>query len=684
MPKPIDLFQANHPGSLKEVRVLLDKARHDSIQYFPSPIDWRDEIFYFLLPDRFSDGKEGSRPMLARTEIQNLRKTNGPFDINWSQWRESGNRWQGGTIKGIEGRLDYLNQLGITTIWVAPLFKQRQRKDTYHGYGIQDFLEIDPRFGTRKDLIELIEAAHNKGIKIVLDVIINHSGDNWGYVPPDANLNTEVTKPWFKPFPNFYGNPNDPIMKDWRTAWRNETGVCSMEENRELTLLDDGVWPRELQDFVLYTRAGKGSLDDNDLGNQNAEHKRTDFEDLKDFALDMGNTLSFLSDCFKYWVALTDCDGYRIDSVKHVSLEEARNFCGSILEFAESIGKHNFFLLGEIAGGDGNQDFVMDYMAIIQRNLKAALDIGSDRIILNSVGKGLQKAEDYFKGFEERSTGFASHRSFGNRHVSILDDHDHVFGEKLRFSARIPDNSDVKDYQVVIPTAIQLLSLGIPCIYYGSEQAFSGPPSSQIQYLDGWGGQDRFLREAMFGPEHPRGKHDLDMNSQLQTFDTSLPGFGAFGTTGKHVFDVGSPSFIRIAALCEVRSKFLVLRVGRQYNRETRVFGQFSFPEQGELVAWSRILDYQEAVCIVNPNGEKNAFRGGDVVVSSELWSVGTEFMVVANTAQVAAEAHGNVYNGSHPVNAMIKVLGKENGQPAYLEIRNIAPAEVLVLIRQY
>ena len=357
MPTPISLLQSIRPDSLQGVRSLLDKARHDAVAYFPSPADWRDEILFFLLP--FSDGREQNRPLLDRNKIHQLRNTASQPGMNWSQWAQSGLRWQGGTIKGIMGRLDYLQRLGITAIWIAPLYKQRVRKDTYHGYGIQDFLEIDPRFGTRKDLIELISAAHGRNIKIILDVIINHSGDNWGYIAPGAALNTETKEPTYKQFPDYYGNPADPVMKDWKTAWRNAAETPGPVQGNQLTAADDGVWPKELQNFITYTRAGNGSLNDNDLLNNNAEHKRTDFGDLKDFSLDAGGTLSFLCDCFKYWIALTDCDGFRIDTIKHISLEDARNFCGAILEFAESIGKRNFFLVGEIAGGDDNQDFVI-------------------------------------------------------------------------------------------------------------------------------------------------------------------------------------------------------------------------------------------------------------------------------------------------------------------------------------
>ena len=118
-----------------------------------------------------------------------------------------------------------------------------------------------------------------------------------------------------------------------------------------------------------------------------------------------------------------------------------------------------------------------------------------------------------------------SHREGGKRHVSILDDHDHVFGAKVRFST-----DAASDHQVVAGVAIQLLSLGIPCIYYGTEQAFAGPERSErVQFLPDFGsGTDRYLREAMFGPLHPRGS-----GSAWSADRCDVPGFGAFGTLAR-------------------------------------------------------------------------------------------------------------------------------------------------------
>ncbi len=142
---------------------------------YKSPATWRDQILYFLLPDRFSDGEEGTRPKFEPTRPTEF-KTDNP-----AEWMEGGTKFQGGTIKGIKTKLDYLQNLGVTTLWIGPIWKQRTDLETYHGYGIQNFLEVDPRFGTRQDLRDLIDIAHDRGMYVLLDIIYNHTGNNWFY-----------------------------------------------------------------------------------------------------------------------------------------------------------------------------------------------------------------------------------------------------------------------------------------------------------------------------------------------------------------------------------------------------------------------------------------------------------------------------------------------------------------------
>ena len=105
----------------------------------PSPLDWRDQFIYFLLVDRF----DNNDPQLQ------------PYESHHTDGRdpEQGHRFQGGNLEGIIRRLDYIKSLGCTTLWLSPILKNRPDQDgSYHGYGIQDYLQVDPRFGDLQDL----------------------------------------------------------------------------------------------------------------------------------------------------------------------------------------------------------------------------------------------------------------------------------------------------------------------------------------------------------------------------------------------------------------------------------------------------------------------------------------------------------------------------------------------------
>jgi len=547
--------------------------------------------------------------------------------------------------------LDYLRPLGITTLWVGPVLKQRAHLNTFHGYAIQDFLEVDSRFGTRKDLVALVDAAHGKDMHVILDIVFNHSGSNWLY----ANGQRQ---PPFLPFPQFYQKG------DWFD------GNGNLVRSFPPTDADSGVWPSELQADDYYTRAGAvdfgGGFDDD-----HAAFRRTDFFDLRDFNFDGTEALDDLARCYKYWIALTDCDGFRLDTLKHVPEGVGRNFCGAIKEFAGNLGKANFFLVGEVAGSDDDAE---KYRRVIGQNLNATLDIGGIRRVLHGVAKGLVAPNAYLDFARIWDDDLGSHRDSGTRHVSVLDDHDHVSGEKIRFST-----DAASEWQVVAGVALQLFTLGIPCIYYGTEQSLAGPEKAvRDQFLPALNANtdtDRFLRETMFGPLHPRGDGRAGLAPGDAGRDPSLPGFGPFGTAGQHCFDPGAPAYVRIAALTAERQKFPVLRAGRQYQRQISNFQQpFVFPGPGELIAWSRILDDEEALCIVNGHG--TARRGGDVLIDTRLnRKPGAELRVIANTEQAATPG----FTGAHPVGQTLPVKFRDG--IAFVEIRGLGPSEVLLAV---
>ncbi len=633
------------PDRIRDVKL----PRRES--YYPSPADWREEILYFLLPDRFSDGKEATRPLLDRTKLKESRKVlAGDAVWRWDLWTQSGGgRWQGGTLKGVISKLGYLKKLGITAIWLGPVFKQRGHQNTYHGYAIQDFLDVDPRLGTRQDLVDLVDQAHGLGLRVILDTIFNHSGANWLYGAGEDAFTPEYTEGRY-PF----------------GSWRGAEG----EAIAAIAGPEDGVWPQELQNTDVYTRAGRGNLGQGEIDNAQAEHKRTDFEDLRNFELMGSGVIEDLVRCYQYWIALTDCDGFRIDTLKHVSLDEARRFCGAIKEFAANIGKVDFFLVGEIAGGD----FVEDrYLDVLERNLNAALDIGEMRLSLNKLAKGQEHPGPFFAGFDEGTAIMGTHRNLGSRHVSILDDHDHVFGDKIRFGAEA-----VSERQQLAGAALLLFTLGVPCIYAGTELGLTGPEPEERQWLSNWKKSDVYLREALFGPEHPLKDGLSGLPDKAERFDETLPGFGPFGTRGYHCFDENNPVFKGYCAITGLRQTLPALRYGRQYLRPI-AFNDAAFTVKGpgEITAWSRILNDEEVLCVINTHGSEN--RGAAVLVDARLAEPGQKYTVLF-CASHAMDPEG--YQGKWTPGTTITVNQPENGLPA-IAIFNLPPSEVLVLVNQ-
>jgi glycosidase len=570
------VIEQNAPTRLRDAKLEPRGPVH------PSPISWRDQVLYFLMPDRFSDGREGQRELFNRSQPGQFRAA------DKQQWMEAGKKFQGGNLRGIASKLDYLRGLGVTALWIGPIWKQRPDLETYHGYGIQNFLDIDQRFGTRQELRDLVDAAHERGMYVLLDVIYNHSGNNWFY---EQGGSPQSIVPYrFQPPLPFH-------------SWRSRTGAPIAQPGNT----DDAVWPEEFQQLDWYTRAGQiGKWDpeswENPLDPEN-EFRRGDFFDLKDLNLKdvwqpkdeiRGDVLGGLIRAYQYWISLSDCDGFRIDTVKHVPYEASRNFCGAIHEYAESIGKENFLLLGEVTGG---ASMARNYLDVFGRNIDAILDIGEPASILAGLVKGFADPASFFNQFRGHDI-LGSHRQTGRYHVSILDDHDMVGrSPKQRFAAG--NTSDRRYEQVAHAVGVQLTTLGIPCIYYGTEQAFDGTEARHDQSLESKGFEDRYIRESMFGGT-----------------------FGAFETEGCHFFDPASPSYLRIAAIARVREQQdragQALRRGRQYLRQTSFLGRpFAMPSPGELVSWSRILYDQEVLVALNTHGGEP--RGADVTVDAQL-----------------------------------------------------------------
>jgi glycosidase len=581
--------------------------------YFPSPTHWEDETLYFLLLDRFSDGNEdnfvdnggntvttGTTPLFTPADRDNAIQ-NG---ASAAAWRNAGTVFIGGNLKGVTSKIGYLKRLGISAIWLSPVLKQVRVDNTYHGYGIQNFLDVDPHFGTAADLKNLVATAHANNIRVVLDIILNHTGQVFLYNPDrydtvDANGNHFLDPRW---------DGNSYAV----AGFRDQNGAATFPfvtistGGNPAAFLDSAVWPVEFQDPSNFTQRGRISNFDNF-----PEFLDGDFFTLKDLhhgtrVLDSsGNdqidnyivapTLRNLCESYKFWIAFADLDGFRIDTVKHMDPGATRFFAGVIHEFAESIGKDNFCLIAEITGG---RTRAYDTEEITGVDCALGIDDVQDK--LEFLTKGFRNPSDYFDLFRNSLlVRKDSHVWFRDKVVTMTDDHDQIRKgqQKARFCA-----TDRGSDLLIAMLGLNISTLGIPCVYYGTEQAFDGE--------GGGDGADRYIRESMFGGA-----------------------FGAFRTKGRHFFDEGAGGYVELKKLLTLRAKEPSLRRGRQFLREISGDGvHFGLPQMinnqiRSVVPWSRIFVDQELVCAINTDPDNN--RTAWVTIDNSLHNAGDQLTCV-------------------------------------------------------
>ena len=507
------------PQSVTQLDVVPRAAVH------PSPNDWRDQFIYFLLVDRFDDNAAGTPayvPGQAPPPADAVRR----------------NRFQGGTLKGVTRRLDYIRDLGCTAVWLSPILKNRGDLDTsYHGYGIQDFLQVDPRFGSLEDLRELTRAAHERGLYVILDVVLNHTGDVWSY--PGGH-------------PYYYHRGEQFPFGQWR-----ETDPAPGHQ------LDDAVWPLELQRAEAFKRRGE-------IRNwyDPVESRDGDFLSLKELDLPRPEVLDALIKVYRYWISAADLDGFRIDTVKHMEDSATAILCNALREYAQRIGKHRFFLFGEIVADDHTIQRYLGRNSRIEGtnerfpSLDAALDFPL-YFSLEEVIKGLANPALLRARYDAFHQVYTDHGEAGRMFVTFVDNHDQMSRPYRRFLHGNP-----YPRQALLAIGYLLTSQGVPCIYYGTEQGF-----------DGGGADDSYVRECMFGAS-----------------------WGAFNSAGRHFFNPEHEIYRGIRAIADVRRREPALRYGRQYFREISGDGaHFGHPLDGRCtLAYSRVLDTEEILVALN------------------------------------------------------------------------------------
>jgi glycosidase len=492
-----------------------------------------DEVIYFVMPDRFENGD----PSNDRGGLTGDRLKTG-YDPTSTGF------YHGGDLKGLTNRLDYIQGLGATAVWLTPIFKNKavqgppgQESAAYHGYWITDFTHVDPHLGTNADFKALVDAAHARGMKVYMDIVVNHTADVIQFAECKSGIDCPYRSVADYPYERRGGIDGKPInpgfagegdgsaanfakLKDPNYAYTVQVPPAERDIKR----------PAWLNDPIYYHNRGNSEFrgESSTLG---------DFVGLDDVFTENPRVVQGMIDIFSDWVDKYRVDGFRIDTAQHVNPEFWQKFVPAILARAKQDGIPHFHMFGEVATGD------MDpaHTAVNTRvdKLPSVLDFSFARAVVDVVANNaptdelakLFRADPLYEGGAEAALELPT----------FIGNHDAGrFGFFLRHSMpkASPDEQLRRD---MLAHAMLLTLRGVPTIYYGDEQGFAGK------------GGDQAARQDMF----PSLVASYNEDSLI----------GTSATTAQANFDTGHPLYKAIAELARIRTSHPALTRGLQLIR---------------------------------------------------------------------------------------------------------------------
>ncbi|MEV1286277.1 pullulanase-type alpha-1,6-glucosidase [Micromonospora sp. NPDC049679] len=577
----------------------------------------RSEQFYFVLPDRFANGDPGNdRGALTGDP---LRTGHNPADKGF---------YHGGDLKGVMDRLDYIQGLGTTAIWLAPVFKNRPVQGSgsdvsagYHGYWITDFTQVDPHFGTKEELKKLVKLAHQRGIKIYLDVITNHTADVIRYAEDQYSYVDKASKP----YRDAQGRPfEDRNYADGSRAFPKVNAKSFPYTPVFANPADANVKvPAWLNDPTMYHNRG-----DSTFAGENSEYG--DFFGLDDLWTERPEVVKGMTKIFSDWIAATGVDGYRIDTVKHANLDFWPQFSRGVGQAARRAGKNDFFMFGEVYSGD--PEFTSTYVR--QGELPATLDFPFQEAARGYVAAG--GSAKALADLYARDDLYTARDTDAGRLPTFLGNHDMGrIGSFIAGGGTDPASHLRRD---VLAHELMFLTRGQPVVYSGDEQGFTGA------------GGDRDARQDMFASKVP------------DYLDDDL--LGTDRTHAADQFDPTHPLYRSIGELGALRQTHPALRDGVQVTRHAA--------NGPGVFAFSRIdpRDRVEYVVAVN-----NATTAQSVTV--DTWSAGSAFRgIYGGSTATSAAADGKLALTVPALSAVVYRAGTKIPQPtAAPTIRITQPA---------
>ncbi|MFE6362539.1 pullulanase-type alpha-1,6-glucosidase [Streptomyces sp. NPDC057806] len=564
--QPVAAGADTPPAPPSDATLAAEPARHDVTR----------EQFYFVLPDRFANGDTGN----DKGGLTGSRLATGydPTDKGF---------YQGGDLKGLTKKLDYIKGLGTTSIWMAPIFKNQPVQGTganasagYHGYWITDFTQVDPHFGTNKDLETLISKAHAKGMKVYFDVITNHTADVVDYEEKSYGY---LSKGAF-PYLTKNGEPfDDADYADGRGDFP-DTDADSFARTPKVS--KDNKVPSWLNDPTLYHNRG-----DSTFAGESSLHG--DFSGLDDLWTERPEVVSGMAKIYQRWVRDFDIDGFRIDTVKHVNMEFWTQWANALDSYAAKQGRDDFFMFGEVYSAD--TDITAPY--VTQGGLDATLDFPFQEAARQyaSQGGSAQRLASVFADDYKYTTGKAN----AYEQVTFLGNHDMGrFGYFLN-----QDDKDATDAELLkkakLANELMFLSRGNPVVYYGDEQGFTGA------------GGDKDARQTLFAS---RTADYLD-DDQI----------GTDRTHASDAYDTTAPLYRQISALAKLRKAHPALTDGVQTERHAAdgagvyAFSRFATDKTEYVVAFNNADEAKSATFATGSAGMRfTGIHGTDTAVTSD------------------------------------------------------------------
>ncbi|HUD93949.1 MAG TPA: alpha-amylase family glycosyl hydrolase [Sphingobium sp.] len=527
------------------------------------------EIVYFVLPDRFANGASAN----DRGGLKG-----GPLQTGYDPTSRA--FYHGGDLKGLTAKLDYIQGLGATAIWLAPIFRNKpvqgakgQESAGYHGYWVTDFTSVDPHFGTDADFKALVDAAHGRGMKVYMDIIANHTADVIQYRESPtraAPYRSKADYPWSrqggasgKPINPGFAGDHDGNAANWAKLTDPSFAYTPIvpKEERKVKV------PAWLNDPIYYHNRG-----DTDWKGESSQYG--DFVGLDDLATENPRVVAGFIDIYRGWIDRFGIDGYRIDTARHVNAEFWRAFIPAIRTHAAAKGIPNFHIFGEVATGDYDPALLASWT----RNaaFPAVLDFAFMRAAVDAASG--KTGTDMLARLGEDDALYEGGKAAALQLPTFLGNHDAGrFAFFLR-QARPGMSADEELARTLLGHAMLLTLRGVPTLYYGDEQGFAGT------------GNDQQARQDMFASQVAEYNADHLVGTQATTatdsFNPDHPLYRAIATLAKIRRD--TPALSRGATILRASSDkpglFAVSRIDPDTGREVVVaFNTSAAPLSGNI-----------------------------------------------------------------------------------------------------